>query len=175
MLMCTSTISNFTTLMDWLYAHNSYFSNNFRGAISENNGVLNCEGYDYEKIPDEIMEAPLFEPFFTRKMKMLLRPDGLMLYGKLGVNFFSTSELLYPNLKIRSRLIRARPKFYMMSYNPNVSLGIVDYSIYTRRIALNDDYHKKRLDMLAHTPVQFNHLETLAKTFNVPARRNQFI
>ena len=106
---------------------------------------------------------------------MLSRRDGFMLYGKMGVDFFSTSELLYPNMKIRLRLIRARPNFYMISDNPNVSLGIVDCSLYTRRIALKDDYHKKRMDMLAYTPVEFNFLGTLAKTFIIPARQNQFI
>ena len=98
-----------------------------------------------------------------------------MLYGKLGVYFFSTSELLYPNMKIRLRLIRARPLFYMISDNANVSLGNADCSLYTRRISLKDDYHKKRKDMLAHTPVEFNYSETLAKTFIFPARQNQFI
>ena len=87
---------------------------------------------------------------------MLSRPDGFMLYGKLGVDFFSTSEMLYPKLKIRLRLIRARPNFYMISDNPNVTLGIVDCSFYTRRIALRDDYHKKRMEMLAYAPVEFN-------------------
>ena len=158
-----------------LYAHKSYISNNFKGAISEYKGVLHCEGYDYKKFPDEIMQAPLSEPFFTRRVKMLSRPDGFMLYGILGVDFFSTSGLLYPNTKIRLQLIRARPNFYMISDNPNVSLGIVDCSLYTRRIALKDDYHKKRMDMLAYTPVEFNYLETLAKTFIIPARQNQFI
>ena len=108
-------------------------------------------------------------------MKLLSRPDGFMLYGKLGIDFFSTSELLYPNMKIRLRLIRARPNFYMISGNPNVSLGIVDCSLYTRCIALKDDYHKKRMDMLPYAPVEYNYLETLAKTFIIPARQNQFI
>ena len=98
-----------------------------------------------------------------------------MLYGKLGADFVSTSEFLYPNMKIRLRLIRARPNFYMISDNPNLGLGIVDCSLYTHRIGLMDDYHKKRLDMLAYTPVEFNYLETLAKTFIFPARQNQFI
>ena len=31
-----------------LFAHRSYVSNNFKGAISEYKGVLHCEGYDYE-------------------------------------------------------------------------------------------------------------------------------
>ena len=78
-------------------------------------------------------------------------------------------------MKIRLRLIRARPNFYMISDNPNVSLGIVDCSLYTRRIALKDDYHKKRMDMLACAPVEYNCLETLAKTFIIHARQNQFI
>ena len=158
-----------------LYVHKSYISNNFKGAISEYKEVLHCEGYDYEEFPDETMEAPLSEPFSTTRMKMLSRPDGFIWYGNLGVDFFSTSELLYPNMKVRLRLIRARPNFYMISDNPNVSLGIVDCSLYTRFIALKDDYHRKRMDMLAYTTVEFNYLETLVKTFISPARENQFI
>ena len=63
----------------------------------------------------------------------------------------------------------------MISDNPNVSLGIVDCSFHTRRNAPKDDYHKKRMDILAYAPVEYNYLETLAKTFIIPARQNQFI
>ena len=108
-------------------------------------------------------------------MKLLSRPDSFMFYGKLGIDFFSTSELLYPNTKFRLRLIRAKPNFYMISDNPNVSLGNVDCSLYTGRIALKDGYHKKRMDILAYAPVEYKYLETLAKTFIIPARQNQFI
>ena len=135
---------------------------------------MHCQGYDYEQDPEDI-KNPLPDPFFTRRMRLLSTPDGFMLYGKLGIDFFSTSELLDPNMKIRMRLIRARLNFYMISDNPNVSLGIVDCSFYTRRIALKDDYHKKRMDMLAYAPVEYNYLGTLAKTFIIPARQNQFI
>ena len=158
-----------------LYAHKSYISNNFKGAISEYKGILLWEGHNFEEFLGEFMEAPLSESFFTRRMEVLSRLDGFMLYGELRVDFFSTSELFYPNMKIRLRLIGARPNFYMISVNPNVKLGIVDCSLYTRRIALKDDYHKKRMDMLAYTPVEFNYLETLAKTFLIPPRQNQFI
>ena len=74
-------------------------------------------------------------------------------------------------MKIRLRLKRDRPNFCTISDNPNVKLGIVDCSLYARRIALKDDYHKKRIDMLAYAP----YLETLAKIFIIPARQNQFI
>ena len=162
-----------------LYAHKSYIYNNFRGAITEYKEFLHCEGYDYEKFPDEVMEAPVSEPFSTRRMIMFSRPDGFMLYGKLGVDFFSTSELLYPNMKIRLRLIRARPNFYMISDNANVSLGIVDCSLYTRRFALKDDYHKKRMNMFAYTAVEIQLFRNSHKDFHhfsqtepVPSRKH---
>ena len=157
-----------------LYAHKSYISNNFKAVISEYMGNLHCEGNDYEQDPEDITN-PLPDPFFTRRMKLLSRLDGLMLYGELGVDFFPTSELLYANKKTRLRLIRARPSFYMISDNPNVSLGVVDCSINTRWIALKEGYHKKRMDMLTYAPVEYKYLETLAKTFIILARQNHFI
>ena len=105
---------------------------------------------------------------------MLSRPDDFMLYGKLGVYFFSNSELLYPYMKNRLRLIRARPIFYMISDNPNVIFGIVDCSLYTRRIAFKDDYHEKPIDMLVYAPVEFNCLKILTKLFIILAKQNLF-
>ena len=156
-----------------LFAHKSYISNNFQAAISEDKGVLHCEVFDNEQDPEDITK-PLVDPFFTRRMKLLSRLDCFMLYGKLGIDFYPTLELLCPHKKNKLRLIRARPYFYMILDNPIVSLGIVDFSIYARRISLKDDYHKKGIDMLAYAPVEYNYLETLAKTISLPARQNQF-
>ena len=80
-----------------VYAHKSYISNNFKGASFDNKGVLHYEGYDFEEIFDEFMEAPLSEPFFIKRMKMLSRPDGLMLYDKKGLTF---SPLLNCSIQI---------------------------------------------------------------------------
>ena len=101
---------------------------------------------------------------------MLSRPDGFMLCGILGVAFFSTSELLYPNMEFGLQLIRARPNFYMINDNPEVSLGNAGCSVYTRRIALKDEYNKKRKDKLAYTHVKCNYFENLAKIFIIPAK-----
>ena len=54
-----------------LYAHKSYISNNFKGAISEYKGLLRFEGYDFEAIPDEVQDSPLFDLFFSRRLKLL--------------------------------------------------------------------------------------------------------
>ena len=98
-----------------------------------------------------------------------------MLYGKLGIDFFSTFDLLDPNIEITLRLIRARPNFYMISDNPNVILGNVDCSLYNRRIVFKDGYHKKRMNMLDYATVEYIYLQTLAKTFIILSRQNQFI
>ena len=73
-----------------LYAHKSHIYNIFKNKLADNNGVLPCEGYDYEEDPENILEVP----FFTRRLKLFSRPDGFMLYGKLGIDFVTTSELL---------------------------------------------------------------------------------
>ena len=70
-----------------LYAHKSYVSNNFKGAISEYRAVLHCKGYDFGANPDDIEDSPLFDPFFSRRLQMPLRSEGFTLYGKLGVGF----------------------------------------------------------------------------------------
>ena len=154
-----------------LYAHKSDFSNNFKSTLTDYKGVLHCEGYDYEEDTENLLEGR----FFTRRMKLYSRPDGFMLYGKLGIDFLTTSELFYPNMKKRIRLIRARPNIYMISGNPNVNLGIVDCSLFTWRMMLKEDYHKKRMSHLPYAPVEYNYIETLAKTFFIPARQNQII
>ena len=51
-----------------LYAHKSYISNNFKAPISENKGVLHCEGYYYEQDLEDISEDnPLLDPFLQRE------------------------------------------------------------------------------------------------------------
>ena len=49
-----------------LYAHMSYISKNFKEVISEHQGVLHCEVYDYQEFLDEIIVAPLSEPFLYK-------------------------------------------------------------------------------------------------------------
>ena len=123
-----------------LFAHDSHISNNFKTTLTEYKGVLHCEGYDYKEDPENLLEGP----FVFKIMNLYTRPDVFLLYVKLGIEFLKTSELIYPNMKVRITLFRARPIFYMIGENPNVSLAIVDCSLYTRRLKLEEEYHKKK-------------------------------
>ena len=66
-----------------LYAHKSHISNIFKSTLSDYKGVLHCEVFDYGDDPENLDEGP----FFTRRRKLYSRPDGFMLYGKLGIDF----------------------------------------------------------------------------------------
>ena len=108
-------------------------------------------------------------------MKFCSRPDGFILYGKLGIDFHTTSETLYSNRKVRIRLVRVRSNVNMISENPNVSSSTTDCSLYTRRVMLKEDYHKKRMYQLAYAPVEYNYVQLLAKISIMSARQNQLI
>ena len=58
---------------------------------------------------------------------------------------------------------------------PFVSLAILYYSLYGRRFALKDDYHQKRKNKPAYTPVEFKSLEILVKICIILAAQNQII
>ena len=78
-------------------------------------------------------------------------------------------------MRVRIRLIRARPNFYIISENPFVSLGIVDCSQYTRRVMLKEDYQKNCLNQimlqLSRTTSTWKHWQRHV----IPERQNQFI
>ena len=111
MLKCTLTISRLAIPTDSMQTRLT-FQRFLRQPSLNTKGVLHCEVYDYEQDPEDISN-PLPDPFLTRRMKLLSGPDVFMLYGKMVIDLFSTSELLYPNMKIRLRLILARPNLFL--------------------------------------------------------------
>ena len=115
------------------------FYNNFIGLSLNTKEFCTARCMTMKNFRMKIFKRLCLNLFFTKRLKTLTRPDDFMLYGKLGVNIFSTFELLYPSMKIRLRLIRTRPNLYVVRDNPNVSLEIVDGSLYTSRTALRDD------------------------------------
>ena len=48
------------------------------------------------------------------------------------IDLITSEKLLLPNTKIRIKLIRAKPNFYLLSDNSNVSLKVVDCSLFTQ-------------------------------------------
>ena len=95
---------------------------------------------------------PRLSDTFSKGMKLLIRPDGFMLYATWPMDFSSTSELLYAKTTVRLRLLRARPNSYMSVNITNVGIRTVDCSLCSRRVLPKDDYDKDTKDLLAFIP-----------------------
>ena len=156
MLRCTSTIGKITLQMDPIIKALTF-------TTTPRESSLNTR--EFSSATCKLMKKCLMRLWkhnwvkhFYKENKRLFRSDRFLFYGKLGVDFFSTSELLYPIMKVRLRLIRAQPNFQMISCNPSLKVGIVDCSSYTRRIALKEVFSKNRTAMLGYTPLEFNYL-----------------
>ena len=63
----------------------------------------------------------------------------------------------------------------MLSDNPNVSLKIVDCSLFIRRILVAEPKHHYLHWNLEREPAQNNYIENIARTFIISSRPNQFI
>ena len=112
---------------------------------------------------------------FTDRANSFGKGITFSLYGRLAIDLFTWEKLLLPNTKVRTKLIRARPNFYMLSDNPNVSLKIVDCSLFTRRILVAEPNQQYLQWNLEKEPAHYNYMETIARTFVIPSRQNQFI
>ena len=135
-----------------------------------NEEILACHGYSFEEHP----EAFDLYPFIDRA-NSLGSEISFSLYGRIAIDLFTCEKLLPTKTKVRIKLIRARPNFYMLSDNPSVSLKIVDCSLFTRRILVAEPNHQYLQWNLEREPAHYNYMETIARTFIILSRQNQFI
>ena len=83
--------------------------------------------------------------------------------------------MLVTKSKVRIKLTRARSNFFMLPDNPNVSLKIVDCSFFTIRLLVAEPNHQNLQWNLEKEPAHYKYMETIARTFIIPSRQNQFI
>ena len=152
-----------------LYGHKALISNEFNASTRNNEGILACHGYEFEKEPSDYEKSP----FIDREEELLLKNESTY-YGKLAIDLFQCEQLLLPITKLRLKLICARPNFYMISYNPRVSLKVLDCSLFTRRVVVNEVYHQTIKYQLTHQPACYNFMETIPRTFIIPSGQSQF-
>ena len=63
----------------------------------------------------------------------------------------------------------------MISYNRHVFLKVLDSSLFTRRVVVNEVYHQNIKYQLPHQTACYNFMETIARRFIIPSGQNQFI
>ena len=82
---------------------------------------------------------------------------------------------LLPETKARIKLVRARPKFSILSDNASISLKLLDCSLFTRNILVADSNNQYLQKNLEKEPAQNNYVKTVARAFITPSPQNQFI
>ena len=119
------------------YPPKAQISNEFNSSAVSNKGIPACQRFSFEEYPDAFDMHP-----FTDRANSLGTGITFSLYGRLALDLFTCEKLLLPNTKVRIKLIRARPNFYMLSDNPNFSLKFVDCSLFTGRILVAEPNHQ---------------------------------
>ena len=112
------------------------------------------------------------EPFLSRKVK---KNEDICFYGKLAIDIFTCDKLLLPSVKIRLRFVRSRPNFYIINQNKKFSCSILQASLFTRQVVIEDRIFKDLHSSLQLGPARYNFSEVLAKTFVIPNGQNQYI
>ena len=133
-----------------LYGHKALISNEFN-ASTRNNEIMKGFCYVTDMNLKNILAILIKSPFIDREEELLLK-NGTTYYDKLAIDLFQCEKLLLPNTKVRLKLIRAGPNFYMITYNPHVSLKVLDCSLFTRRVVVNEVYHQTIKYQLTHQP-----------------------
>ena len=120
-----------------LYPHKAKISNEFNSSAVSNNGKFACHGYNLKGYREAFDMYP-----FTDRANSLRSGITFSLYGRLAIDLLTCEKTLKQKTKNRNKVKRARPKFYMLSDNPNVSLKIVDCLLFTRRILVAEPNHQ---------------------------------
>ena len=151
-----------------LYGHKALISNEFNASTRNNEGILACHGYEFEKEPSDYEKSP----FIDREEELMMK-HGSIYYGKIVIDLLQCEK--FPNTKVILKLFRAGPNFYLTPYNPHVSLKVLDCSLFTRRVVVNEVYHQTIKYQLTHQTACYNVMKTIARTLIIPTGQNQFV
>ena len=103
-----------------LYPHKAQLSIEFNSSSVSNKGILACHGYSFVLYPESFDMHP-----FPDRANSLGSGIVFSLYGRLDIELLTFEKFLLPKTNVRIKLIRARPNFYMLSDNSNVSLKLL--------------------------------------------------
>ena len=96
-------------------------------------------------------------------------------YGRLAIDLLNCEKLLLPKIKVRFERNQVGPNFYMLSDNSNVSMKIVDYSLFTRSFLEAEPNHQYLKYNLEREPDHYSYMETIARTSIIPFLQNIFM
>ncbi len=152
------------------YAHKAFLETEFTlGSDSKATWVF-CAGYSLEETPGDFTQ-----PVFQQRLKTGLAGGNMCLYGPLCVDFFNSEKLLIPDTSLRIKLTRNREDFCLINKDgEKYMVGIEKANIFARKISLTDQVKLSVERALLKSPCRYSYIETVQKTFIIPAGQNSF-
>ena len=126
-------ICKFTLTIQWFTTPMAYKAQIFNEINSSSVSIRGIIALVIDKGLKNIPEALDMHPF-TDRTNSLGTGIVFSLYGRLAIDLFTCEKLIIPKTKIRIKLTRATPNFYMLSDKSSVSLKNVDCLLFSRRI-----------------------------------------
>ena len=109
--------------------------------------------------------------FIITGSKLLCRSDGLLFFGKLVVEFLSTSPLLISKSKFSYHYSESHLFLTWLVITSNSVFELLTVPC-THVVLVSRMIISRKKDTLACTAVEYGYLKALAKTFTVPVRQN---
>ena len=122
------------------YAHKSCVTHNFSQPSPKTRQFCTGKGTERKKVPRRLWTNPCLNHFPQSERNCQVDRMVSCCRAKWVLTFPPPLKRFIQKMETRPRVIGARPTFYMISCNPNVSLGITDCSLCTRHNAVKDDF-----------------------------------
>ena len=146
----------------WFFSHKAQILNEFNLSAVSIKGILPCNGYSFEDIPEAFDVYP-----FTEGANFL--GSGVFFHFMADCHWFVYLwNTILPKTKVRNNVTRSRLKSHMLSDNSNVCLKIADCFLFT---SPNQQFLQWNLE---RKPANYNTMETIARNCIIPSHRNLF-
>ena len=157
-----------------LYPHKALIETETSHPPECKNGLLVCQGYEYEVDPSAIETGDTF-----KKRRTALKTNGgvVQLYGRLAIDFLGTDKFLLPDVEMRLRLTRAPNEFVSLLADSAANafkVKIKHASLHVHKLELKADTFLSLEKALVRRPARYPYTEVITKSFVVPTGSTQF-
>jgi hypothetical protein len=160
-----------------LYNHQAYVGTELSHTLACKSNILSTAGYYYERNPSETdgTAAGVGSGQYTRLLQC--RESGVCNFiTPLSIDFFTCDKLILPHVELRLKLVRAADSFCIISNDAGVtySAKVIDAQLIVRKLKVADNVHLAIHKTLQSSPAQYHFLETVTRTYVVPANQSNF-
>lgn len=156
-----------------LYPHKVQVETEVSHPTSCKEGILVCQGYQYESDPSDITDGESF-----KKRRKTANSGLIHLYGRLAIDFLSTPLYILPDVEMRIRLTRASSAFVTLATDATAgsthTIKIKQASLHVHKLELKTETFQSIERGLSKRPARYPFNEVILKSFVVSTGSTQF-